>query len=189
MKTQKGIVPARQKRGKGLATQAGPLPGPAKLPNADKRLGVLTKEMKAFTDGTLLEESWLDLMVRTLSAHRQYKQYDYYCSDLYGDIDAVVAKCLLKGKTPALESAMHGVLVEILDAAFECGVDIAGPKVQFRYFLEDQCKRLVEIADAEERKGNKSRKVKRGKDDIQPGKGREHGAKTPPAARALTTKP
>lgn len=128
---------------------------------AENRLGNLKKQMRAFIEESFMTDESMAFMDRC-SPHQQYKAYDYACSDLYGEIDAVVAKCLLDGKVPAEDSAMQEVLVGILDSAFSCAVAIAGPREEFRKFLETQCQKLVEIADAEERQASLKRKTGQG---------------------------
>jgi hypothetical protein len=108
----------------------------------------LQKEMKVFVAESFMSEESLGLMDRS-SSRQQYKIYDYACSDLYGEIDAIIAKCLLDGMMPAEESEMHEVMVEILDAAFECAVAIARPKENLRRLLEANCRKLADIAQTE----------------------------------------
>ena len=176
MKTEKENIPTRQharhgppeNRGQGNGTT----PNPAKK-CAEERLGRLNEEMRTFIEKSFMDDESLVTLNRC-SPHQQYKIYDYACSDLYGEIDAVVAKCLLGGKMPAGDSAMQEVLVEILDAAFSCAVSIAGPKEEFRKLLESRCKRLVEIADSEGRPASHSRKAGQGDGLKQKAGGRKH---------------
>ena len=116
-------------------------------PVADSR-NVLVQAMKTFIEKSFFDEESLRTLDRS-SPQGQYKLYDYACADLYGQIDEMVAKCLLNGKMPAEESDMHEVMVEILNSAFECAVAIAGPRELFRKSLEAKCQKLVEIAISE----------------------------------------
>jgi hypothetical protein len=123
------------------------VPEPVRESDGD-RLSKLTRAMKDFLEDSFFEESSLRLLDR-LSPHQQYKLYDNACSDLYGEIDEVIAKNLLDGEVPDEDSRMQEVLVELLDAAFVCAVNISGPREEFRRQVEAKCKRLVEIAKEE----------------------------------------
>ena len=129
---------------------------------------MLVEEMEAFTTGSFMDDESLHTIDYS-SPHWQYKMYDCACSDLYGEIDQVLAKCLLDGKVPDEDSAMHEVLVEILDSAFACAVTIARPRMQFLKDLKIQCKRLVEIADAKSKLANQASKADRKKEEVVDG--------------------
>jgi len=148
---------ARRRPAENQGPRKGTSPEPAEKRDQD-RLITLKKEMRAFVEDSFMDDESLAHLNRC-SPHQQRKNYDYACSDLYGEIDGVVSKCLLGGKPPAEDSEMHEVLVDILDTAFVCAVSIAGPRERFRRSFETNCKRLVDIADSEQRQQSLTQKA------------------------------